>query len=185
MSNEEKSAARRVAKARRAGVTARAEKAQALREHFPLTDFKQSRIAGFWPLHDEIDLHPLMTALHQEGAALCLPITGKAGTPLTFRAWTPQHELQVGRFGTMEPKCDAELVQPNFIFLPLLGFSPDGDRLGYGGGYYDRTVAELRISGQVFTCGVGFDAQETPKIPTGPHDIRLDAILTPSGFRRF
>ena len=185
MLKDEKTRARREAKARRAKVKGRAEKAAALIHHFPWAEFKKRFIAGFAPLHNEIDLGPLMTALYGHDAALCLPVTGAAGTPLSFRVWTPQVELQAGRYGTMEPRGEAALMQPDFIFLPLLAFSPKGERLGYGGGYYDRTIADLRRRHDVFTCGVGFDTQEKNYIPTGPHDIRLDAILTPSGFRRF
>jgi len=93
--------------------------------------------------------------------------------------------LQAGRFGTLEPPQSAAVIIPNFIFLPLLAFGPKGERLGYGGGYYDRTIAQLRKTGEVFTCGVGFDAQEMANTPMLPHDTPLEAVLTPSGFRRF
>jgi len=73
---------------------------------------------------------------------------------------------------------------PDFILLPLLGFTEHGARLGYGGGYYDRTLADLRKTHTVFACGIGFDAQKMATIPTGPHDIQLDALLTPSGYRK-
>ncbi len=181
----DKIAARMSAKAVRAGVTGRAEKAARLYAQFPWHDFKACRFAGFWPLHDEINLIPLMTALHKKGAELCLPVTGRAGTSLCFRRWSPDMALQTGRFGTKEPPSSATQITPDFIFLPLLAFGPRGARLGYGGGYYDRTVWQLRQKGAVFTCGVGYDAQETINIPMLPHDIALEAILTPSGFRRF
>jgi len=182
MVKEAKSALRHAAKVKRASVRARAEKAEALVEVFPVESFKNRVIAGFLPIHDEIDVRPLLTALYQHGAEICLPVTGAAGMPLVFRQWTPQSDLQSGRFGTMEPKGDARIIRPDFIFLPLLAFNFNGDRLGYGGGYYDRTIADLRESGAVFTCGVGFDEQETANIPTRPHDIRLEAVLIPSGF---
>lgn len=185
MMNMRKSRARKAAKASRARVIARAEKAVALCGHFPWEDFKHCRFAGFWPLHDEIDLRPLMIALQNQGASMSLPVTGAVGTALSFRAWNGEMSLQSGRFGTMHPPASSVEVTPDFIFLPLLAFGPKGERLGYGGGYYDRTVIDLRKNGKVFTCGVGFDAQETSKIPMQSHDVRLEAILTPSGFRRF
>lgn len=185
MTDLSKSTARQAAKLIRAKVTGRPAKAQELCRHFPLQDFKASQFAGYWPLQTEMDLRPLMAWIAQSGAPMALPITGKAGTALSFREWTPGTKLQAGRFGTMEPPPHAPPVTPDFIFLPLLAFSPHGDRLGYGGGYYDRTLANLRKAGQVFACGVGFDAQEMQIIPTGPYDVKLEAVLTPSGFRRF
>ena len=75
-------------------------------------------------------------------------------------------------------------VIPDFIFVPLLAFDMQGGRLGYGGGYYDRTLASLAKGSAIITCGVGFDAQERRNVPMSRHDVRLDCMLTPSGFKR-
>ena len=168
----------------RAAVSGRALKALELIRHFPAHDFKDAHFAGVWPMHDEIDLRPLMGALHQQGLRLCLPVTGKVGTALRFYNWAPSEAMQDGRLGTQEPRAQMQPVIPSFIFVPLLAFTQDGARLGYGGGYYDRTLAEIRTRFEVFACGVAFDEQKKASIKMESHDVRLDAVLTPSGFTR-
>ena len=185
-----KAAFRKQAKAVRNRMQNRDEKSIELIRQFPLYQLPQHHLsgaafAGFWPLGDEIDLRPLMTALVEQGKRVCLPLTGPAGTALTFKDWTPTTAMDKGRYGTREPK-GRHTVSPRFIFVPLLAFDMSGGRLGYGGGYYDRTIEALRGMGrEVFTCGVGFDAQKTGHIPMEAHDVRLDAILTPKGFHVF
>jgi len=92
--------------------------------------------------------------------------------------------MKAGRFGTQEPRDQALAVTPTFIFVPLLAFTSAGARLGYGGGFYDRTLHHIRERSEVFACGVGFDAQKTASIIMESHDVTLDAVLTPSGFVR-
>ena len=185
MKTASKASFRTRAKIARKAVVVRAEKSIELVDAFPIITFRGACFAGFWPLGDEIDMRPLMTALVEQGERVCLPLTGPAGTALTFKDWTPMTDMVEGRYGTQEPQ-DGHTVFPTFIFVPLLAFDASGGRLGYGGGYYDRTVAALRGAGhEVFTCGVGFDAQKTDHIPMEPHDVKLDAVLTPSGFQFF
>ena len=185
MKNTSKATRRTDAKAVRKAVVRRAEKSVELVNVFPLATFRGASFAGFWPLGDEIDMRPLMTALVKQGEQVCLPLTGPAGTALTFKDWTPKTAMVEGRYGTREPK-GGSTVSPSFIFVPLLAFDASGGRIGYGGGYYDRTLAALRGAGHdVFTCGVGFDAQKTDDIPMELHDVKLDAVLTPSGFQLF
>ena len=177
-----KSAMRNEAKRARAAVSGRAEKAVELIRRFPAQTFSGAHFAGFWPLYDEIDLRPLMHALHDQGELLCLPVTGASGSALKFYDWTPHTDMQAGRFGTLEPRAQNRPVTPSFMFVPLLAFTLDGARLGYGGGYYDRTLHHIRMNTEVFACGVGFDAQKTSLITMESHDVKLDAVLTPSGF---
>jgi 5-formyltetrahydrofolate cyclo-ligase len=136
-------------------------------------------VAGYWPLGAEIDPRPLLHALHARGHVLALPETPAKGTPLIFRAWQPGAPLRAGRFGTLHPEGPERV--PDFVLVPLLGFDAQGNRLGYGGGDYDRTLACL----PAFRLGCAFAAQEFPAIPAGPQDIRLDAIATERGVRRF
>ncbi|WP_408858598.1 5-formyltetrahydrofolate cyclo-ligase [Acidiphilium sp. PA] len=136
-------------------------------------------VSGFWPIDDEIDVRPLMLALVARGHALCLPETPKRGLPLIFRRWAPGEPLLAGRFGTSHPVGD--VVVPDFVLVPLLAFDRAGNRLGYGAGYYDRTLAGLPGA---FRLGCGFACQEVPAVPVGPRDERLDAVATELGVIR-
>ena len=130
-------------------------------------------VAGFWPLAGEIDIRPLLEALHESGHPLCLPRTPRRGQPLSFHRWQPGDALRAERYGTMTP--DGPAVTPSLLLVPLLAFDRRGHRLGYGGGYYDRTLATLP---DAQTIGCAFAAQEVPAVPTGPTDIPLGAIAT-------
>jgi len=130
-------------------------------------------VSGFWPLGDEIDIRPLMVALHERGHAIVLPVTPKRGLPLTFRVWRPGDVMVAERFGTMRPI--GEERSPDFLLVPLLAFDRRGGRLGYGAGYYDRTLSLLSHR---FALGCAFAAQEVAEVPTGPNDMRLDAVVT-------
>jgi 5-formyltetrahydrofolate cyclo-ligase len=137
-------------------------------------------VSGVWPLPGEIDLRPLLEELHARGHTVVLPVTPPRGQPLTFRRWRPGDVLMPERFGTMAPT--GERAVPDFLLVPLLAFDRCGYRLGYGGGYYDRTLAGLP---QRFALGFSFAAQEMDAVPVGPTDIRLDAVATERGIIRF
>ena len=100
------------------------------------------------------------------------------GEPLLFRAWRPGDPLEAGVFGTLQPSARREVVEPEALLVPLLACDGEGCRLGYGGGFYDRTLALLRARRSVTAVGVGFDAQLVPEVPHGPGDQRLDWLLT-------
>jgi 5-formyltetrahydrofolate cyclo-ligase len=133
-------------------------------------------IAGFWPMGDEIDLRPLLHALHARGHRLALPETPKRGEALIFRHWHPDATMIAGRFGTSHP--DGPPVSPDFFLVPLLAFDRRGNRLGYGAGYYDRALAAHQTA---YRLGCAYAAQEVPVVPTGPRDEILHAIATESG----
>lgn len=130
-------------------------------------------VACTWPLEHEIDLRPLCHALHQDGLIIGLPETPKKGHPLTFRLWRPGCAMQPGRFGTQHP--EGPVMTPDIVLVPMLAFDRRGYRLGYGGGYYDRTLAALPHARPV---GYASSMQEKTAIPTGPHDIALPVIVT-------
>ena len=130
-------------------------------------------MAGYWPLPGEIDIRPALQEAVARGHAVALPVTPFAGAPLSFRAWRPGDTLRPGRFGTLEPEGPS--VRPDVALVPLLAFDRGGGRLGYGGGFYDRTLAGL---GDCIAIGCGFAAQEVDRVPAGPHDWRMDAIAT-------
>jgi 5-formyltetrahydrofolate cyclo-ligase len=138
-------------------------------------------VAGYWPLADELDPRPLMLALHGRSARLVLPVIEARGRPLRFRLWEPGAPLRVGRFGIAEPGEDAPELDPAIVLVPLLAFDRRGSRLGYGAGFYDRTLAGLRARGPVLAVGVAFAAQEVPFLPCDALDQPLDRIVTEAG----
>ncbi len=133
-------------------------------------------VAGVWPLPGEIDLRRLWHALHQQGHTILLPETPPRGHPLVFRAWHPRGTMVKERFGTERP--DGPIAIPDLIFVPLLAFDKTGNRLGYGGGYYDRTLATY---GDTPAIGFGYAALRVDNVPTGPHDRPLKVIFTEHG----
>ncbi|MBM3487435.1 MAG: 5-formyltetrahydrofolate cyclo-ligase [Alphaproteobacteria bacterium] len=135
-------------------------------------------VAGYWPIRDEIDVRPLMAALAGIGHALALPVVVTRGEALLFRSWAPDMPLIAGAFGLREPPPGSPAVRPEILLVPLLAFDASGGRLGYGAGYYDRTLASLRATGPVAAIGVGYEAQALDPVPTGPGDARLDWIAT-------
>ncbi|WP_245215824.1 5-formyltetrahydrofolate cyclo-ligase [Pararoseomonas baculiformis] len=139
-------------------------------------------VAGFWPMGHEIDIRPLMRALEARGHRLCLPRTPKRGLPLDFRAFAFGDELVKGPVGTRQPAEDAPPCVPDWLIVPLLAFDRAGRRLGYGGGYYDRTLAGLPGAG---TLGVAYACQEMDVVPSGPHDAPLGAVATEAGVMWF
>jgi 5-formyltetrahydrofolate cyclo-ligase len=135
-------------------------------------------VSGFWPIKDEIDIRPLMVYLHGEGCQLALPVVHGRGQRLSFRAWRPDEPLESGVFGTLQPSASCETLEPDILLVPLLACDPEGWRLGYGGGFYDRTLEDLRRRRKVTAIGVGFDHQFVPDVPHGADDQRLDWLLT-------
>ncbi|MFT8550855.1 MAG: 5-formyltetrahydrofolate cyclo-ligase [Acetobacter okinawensis] len=137
-------------------------------------------IACVWPLAHEVDLRPLCHALAQAGATVVLPQTPPRGTPLVFHQWVPTSTMLAGRFGTHYP--DGPIMEPRIVLVPLLGFDRTGNRLGYGGGYYDRTLAALP---HAISIGYAPSTQEVAQLPCGPHDKPLSCIVTEKEVIRF
>ncbi|MDO8977471.1 5-formyltetrahydrofolate cyclo-ligase [Reyranella sp.] len=135
-------------------------------------------VSGFWPIKDEIDIRPLMTHLNGEGCRLALPVVKGRGQRLSFRAWQPGDPLESGVFGTLQPSAGCETLEPDVLLVPLLACDAEGWRLGYGGGFYDRTLEDLRRRRKVTAIGVGFDRQLVAEVPHGADDQRLDWLLT-------
>lgn len=144
-----------------------------------------SVVAGYVAIDDEADPAPLLGILAQHGCRIALPCVTAPGVPLTFRSWAPGEPLTPGAYKIPEPRGGDELV-PDFVLMPLLAFSSDGHRLGYGGGYYDRTLAALRPQNpQILAIGLAFAAQEVTHLPVEPNDQPLDWVVTERGARAF
>lgn len=137
-------------------------------------------LAGYMPMRTEIDPLPAMAA-HQ--GPVGVPVIIGPGQPLRFREWSPGCPMEQGPFGALVPSGGA-WVDPEVLIVPLLAFDARGCRLGYGGGYYDRTLAALRARHPVLAIGFAFAAQQVPQVPTDDTDQRLDMIVTDLGLTR-
>jgi 5-formyltetrahydrofolate cyclo-ligase len=137
-----------------------------------------ARVSAYWPMRDELDPRPLLLALAARGHPLCLPVVARMGQALAFRAWAPGDPLVEARFGTQVPAETAQTVEPQVLLVPLLAFDRQGYRLGYGGGFYDRTLERLRAAGPVLAVGLAYAGQEAADLPVEPFDQRLDALVT-------
>ncbi len=129
----------------------------------------------YWPMKGELDLRPLATRLAKQGVRLALPVVIEKAAPMVFRPWAPGMPMERGIWNIPQPATD-ETVLPDVALAPVVGFSEDCYRLGYGGGYFDRTLAAL--SPKPFTIGVGLERQRIDTIHPQPHDIRLDGVAT-------
>ena len=138
-------------------------------------------VSGFYPYKSEIDLRDLLGRLSGEGWTTCLPIVLNAGEPLLFRAWAPGQATEPGAWDIPVPLASANTVEPDVMLVPLLAFDRAGYRLGYGGGFYDRTIELFRKSKQLTAVGVAFAAQEVDEVVRGEHDQPLDWVLTETG----
>lgn len=140
-----------------------------------------SVLAGYMALGDELD--PL-AAMRGHAGPVCVPVVQGRGQALVFHRWTRDTQMVTGTFKVLVP-ATADPVTPDIVLVPLLAFDARGYRLGYGGGFYDRTLAALRARGPVLAIGFAYDVQEMAPVPTDATDARLDMIATPSGLRAF
>ncbi len=138
-------------------------------------------LSGYMPMRTEIDPLPAMAA-HQ--GPVGVPVIIGKGQPLRFREWSPGARMVEGSFKALIPE-EGAWVEPEVLIVPLLSFDARGYRLGYGGGFYDRTLEGLRARGRVLAVGFAFAAQEVAEVPTEPTDQRLDAVVTENGVRLF
>ncbi|MFZ5616809.1 MAG: 5-formyltetrahydrofolate cyclo-ligase [Pseudomonadota bacterium] len=170
----------RMAAARKEAARARPDAgkhaARVFMDHTPIP--KGAIVSLYHPMKDELDTKPLAEALLERGFTIALPVTPRKRGPLTFRAFRDGDPLNPDRYGIMTPAEDAPEVRPVLIVTPLLAFTRDGGRLGYGGGFYDRTLAALRAESDVLAVGFAFAAQEVEKLPMSRTDQRLDWIVT-------
>ncbi len=180
-----KAEARAAAKRRRAaaqaalGPKAAARLADQFIEHVPVPP--DAVVAGYVPIGSEADPSEIMRRVAARGHAVALPCVEVLAAPLRFRLWKPGDALVEGPHGTRAPRPDAAPVRPGLVLLPLLAFDGAGRRLGYGGGYYDRTLEALRMNGRVLAVGLAFSAQEVEELAEDDDDQRLDWVVTERG----
>ncbi len=142
-------------------------------------------VAGYWPFREEADPRPLMDALAAKGHPLALPRITHRTAPLEFRRWIEGDPMRPNAFEISEPLASAEIMTPSIVLVPMLAFDAAGYRLGYGGGYYDRTLATLRAARKVVAVGIAYAGQEVASVPRRDHDEPLDGIVTEKGVRWF
>lgn len=143
----------------------------------------ESVVAAFWPIGDELDTRPLFDILSALGVIACLPRMAGARQPLTFYAHRPGDALLEGPMRVLEPLPEGPALRPTIVVVPLLAFDDAGYRLGYGGGYYDRTLPTL-LPG-AFAVGLGYEVQHVADLPHDSTDFRLQRIVTDAGVHQF
>ncbi|NNK78224.1 MAG: 5-formyltetrahydrofolate cyclo-ligase [Litoreibacter sp.] len=136
-------------------------------------------LAGYMPIRTEVDPLPVMAAMSSFGP-VCVPVIQGPDQPLKFRQWTPGCKTEPGAFGAPVPSS-GDWIEPEVLMVPLLAFDQNAMRLGYGGGFYDRTLAKLRARTDVMVFGYAYSAQRTLDLPVEPTDQPLDAIVTEEG----
>ncbi|KAF0173016.1 MAG: 5-formyltetrahydrofolate cyclo-ligase [Rhodobacteraceae bacterium] len=146
-----------------------------------LADHRGRALAGYMAMRTEID--PLAAMLAHQGP-VCVPVIIAAGQALRFREWSPGCRMEMGAFGAEIP-AEGAWIEPEVLIVPLVGFDARGYRLGYGGGFYDRTLQGLRAKRATLAVGFAFAAQELPEVPIDQFDQRLDVMVTETGVRRF
>ena len=180
-----KVAMRAAAKARRAALpaeTRRAGAAAVAALDWPALIGPAPRIvSAFRSMGEELDTGPLLERLASLRYRLCLPVMQGRKRPLLFRAWAPGDAMATVIWGIEEPTADKLVLEPDVVLLPLLAFDRAGGRLGYGGGFYDRTLQELRSRRSIRAIGLAFAEQEVDVVPHLDYDEPLDAVLTPRG----
>lgn len=132
-------------------------------------------VSVYWPYKGELDLRKWMHGAWEKGAQVALPVVVAKDSPMIFRQWTPSEKMERGVLGILIPANGAKLV-PNVVISPLIGYDKGCFRLGYGGGFFDRTLASLSPRPRVI--GVGQPCAEIPTIYPQPHDIPMDVIVT-------
>ena len=175
----QKAAARAAAFARRKAAFETRPAAPAAHLSAVLAGYRGIPLAGYMPMRTEIDPLPAMAEAAAHGP-VCVPVIMTKGQPLQFARWEPGCAMQAGPFGAQVPVMQDWLV-PEILIVPLVAFSQSGGRLGYGGGFYDRTLERLRSRGPVLAIGYAFAAQEDADLPLEPTDQRLDMVVTEQG----
>lgn len=139
-------------------------------------------VAGYSAIRDEVDIATLLKVLAEKGNKICLPVVTQKEAALTFRAWAPGDVMVKGSYGIMEPQQNAKPLTPDILLVPLVAFDNACHRLGYGAGYYDRTIEVLKKTNpKLKTMGIAYALQKVDKIPASKHDQKLSIVVTETG----
>lgn len=150
-----------------------------------LAPSRDTMISAFWPLAGEFDTRSLLHSLAERGYRLCLPVVVERGRALEFRRWEPGVELLRGDFGVQTPTPAMPRARPDVVIAPFLAVDRLGYRLGYGGGYYDSSLALLRAEGPVTAVGIGYDFQYCHRVPRTESDQPIDWLVTETAVYQF
>lgn len=179
---QNKAALRNTLKQRRSNLSTPDKKRFTERINHHLIEFILSRegsVGLYYPINDEIDILPTIARLAHNNIKTALPCTVEAGDPLLYFAWKPEESLLKNKqYDTYEPLMDAENFAPDIIVVPMLGFDASKNRIGYGKGFYDRT---LKHFASAVSVGISYEVQRVNSIPIEPHDQPLQFIITESG----
>jgi 5-formyltetrahydrofolate cyclo-ligase len=182
-----KQALRKDALSRRSAISDRVALSRRIAKHFleqiPIP--AGATVSLFVAIGEEADPVPLIEALRARGNPIALPRVVGKGKPLAFHLYAPGAKLVPGVFGLSQPASDWPEAAPDILAVPLLAFDASGNRLGYGAGFYDRTLSGLRAKKTVLAAGYAFAAQEVAVVPHHEGDQKLDWIVTDEGARRF
>ena len=144
-------------------------------------------VAFYYPINTEVDPFPIARLLKERNLNYCLPVVQKLNSPLIFREWKEDTKLVVSNFGAKIPS-EGDLIVPDLMLIPLLAYDDFGYRLGYGGGFYDRTILNFKqsVEKKIFTVGLAFSCQKySGKLPIDKNDKKIDSVLTEKGFKFF
>ena len=141
-------------------------------------------ISLYWPIGSELDTLPLLNELLEAGFTCVLPVVERADAPLVFKVWKQGDPLEKGAHDIPVPLKTAQQRTPDILVVPMLAFDPAGYRLGYGGGYYDRTLEMLRQERKPLAVGYAYAGQEIPTVPTDKLDQPLDWVVTETEARK-
>lgn len=145
-------------------------------------------VSSYWPIGREFDTHILTDEIIERGGHIALPVIQEGSRVLRFARWTPHDDVEMGKYGICQPVVNdqTEHVDPDILVIPLLAFDRRGYRLGYGGGYYDSTLSDIRSRKNAVAVGIGFSQQACLfNLPVEDHDIRMDYIITEQGAQKF
>ncbi len=135
-------------------------------------------VAGYWPIKAEVDVMLILRELLGKGHRCALPHVASESAPLLFRHWDEKTKMVTGKLGIHEPATGSATLIPDIMLVPLLAFDTKGHRLGYGAGFYDRTIARLKKQKSVRTIGLAYEMQMYGEIPKGENDVKIDMIIT-------
>lgn len=142
-------------------------------------NMKNKTISGYCSVNGEVDPSRSLNTLSESGHSICLPVVVGKDRKLTFKYWNKKTPMETGKFGILVPKSE-QIKIPNYLLIPTLSFDMSKNRLGYGGGYYDRTLEYLKNKTNCFAIGLAFDEQLNHKLPSEKFDQKLDLIITQS-----